>query len=968
MRKISIFLFLIPLLFSCKQKVEKLYQHDFEVVEGDDSNTLKYTLENGLSVYLSVNKTEPRIQTLIGVKAGSKFDPAETTGLAHYLEHMMFKGTDVLGTKDWESEKRLLDLIAAAYEEHRLETDPEKKTAIYAKIDSLSLEASKFAIANEYDKMVSALGAKGTNAYTSNEQTVYVNDIPSNEIEKWLKIEGERFQTLVLRLFHTELETVYEEFNRSQDNDGRWVYQAVLEGLLPNHPYGTQTTIGLGEHLKNPSMYNIHDYFNKYYVPNNVTICLAGDLDPDATIDLIEKYFSSWERQNLEPLVVPEDKPLTQPVVKEIFGPQQEMLYMGYKFPGVGTKEAMKVQLIDMLLANSQAGLIDIDLMLKQKVLSAGSFPQVLKDHTIHFLYGVPKEGQSLEEVRDLLLAEVEKIKRGEFDDWLLEAVVNDLKLSRIKSLESNSGRANLALDAFINELSLEEAIFDLDTMALITKEELVAFAKENYGENYAIAYKRMGVSDRHSVPKPQISAVEVDRESKSTFYLELDSMKSLSLEPKFIDFKKDISFDKLDEVEMAYVHNEQNEIFNLYYLVDIGSNTDKELALAIQYLPYLGTSKYSAEDLSKEFYRYGLEFGVNAGSDQVSVYLSGLEENLEKGLELFEHLLAEVQANSEVYVELVNDIEKARANAKLDKNTILRTGLASIAKYGMENPFTDRLSSASLQEMDVEKLSAKIKDLMKVKHRIFYYGSIPMEDAKAKIAKYHLKVSNLEELPAKKIFPELTKENAEVLYSNYDMQQVEILFLAKDEVYNPNLLAAANLFNEYFGAGLSSIVFQEIREKKALAYSAYSYYSSPSEAEKSHYVNAYIGTQADKLEEASKAMFELMNEMPKAQMQFDAAKEAVIKKLESDWTTGSSIYWAYERAKKLNLDYDVNQKIYEQVQAMSLEDLNHFFEKHIKGKQYSICVIGNEEKIDFKQLEQMGKLQKFSLEEIFAY
>ena len=970
MKNKLLILIAIACIASCttKKQVTQQYEHDFERVEGDPSNTLIYTLDNGLRVYLSVNEAEPRIQTLIAVKAGSKFDPSETTGLAHYLEHMMFKGTHKIGTKDWESEKVLLDEIAETFEAHKEESDSARKNALYARIDSLSLEASKFSIANEYDKMISSLGAKGTNAYTSNDETVYINDIPSNELKKWLMVEGERFQTLVLRLFHTELETVYEEFNRSQDSDRRWVYQGVLEGLLPNHPYGTQTTIGVGEHLKNPSMYNIHEYFNTYYVPNNIAICLSGDLDPDATIDWIEQYFGDWQAQDVPEFQMPRDEDLKEPIVKETFGPQQEMLYMGFKFDGAGTKESQMVSLIDMLLTNSQAGLIDINLNLKQKVLSAGSFPSVMKDHSIHFMYGIPKEGQTLEEVKDLLLAEIEKIKAGDFDDWLLEAVINDLKLSRIQGLESNRNRAFTMIDAFINDLEFADLVFELDSMAAITKEDIIDFANQYYTDNYVVSYKRMGESDRHSVPKPQITAVEVDRESQSDFYAAFDTVRSARLTPKFVDYESSISVSSLNDIELSYVQNENNQIFELYYIFDIGSNTDKELALAIQYLPYLGTSKYSAEELQKEFYRYGLEFGVNAGSDQVFVFLTGLEDNLDKGIELFEHVLANAQADSLVYRELVNDILKSRLNAKLDKGTILGKGLGAYAKYGADNPFTDRLSTEELENMDVDKLIAKIKELSTSEHRIFYYGQMTAADAKVIIAKHHTNSSDLTPFPEKKEYLELITSENKVFYTPYDMQQVELLFLSKDEVFNPELLASSRLFNEYFGAGLSSIVFQEIREKKALAYSAYSYMATPSNKDKSHYLNAYVGTQADKLSDATAAMFELMNNMPEAEMQFNAAKEAVIKKLESTWVTGSSVYWEYESARDLGLDYDVNRRIYEEVKNITLDDLKAFFDGHVKGKSYHICVIGKKENIDLDVLRSMGEFQELSLEEIFGY
>jgi zinc protease len=244
--KLVLMSFLLLIFISCTTNINKNYEakvitdangFTYETVADDPTGLRLYTLENGLKVYLSKNEEEPKIQTLIAVRAGSKYDPSDNTGLAHYLEHMVFKGTDKIGTQDFEKEAVYLKNISDLYEAHKVENDPEKKGSIYKEIDEVSQEASKISIANEYDKMVSSLGAEGTNAFTSNEQTVYVNKIPANELEKWLTLESERFSKLVLRLFHTELEAVFEEFNRGQDSDGRKQYFAVLKGLYPNHPY-----------------------------------------------------------------------------------------------------------------------------------------------------------------------------------------------------------------------------------------------------------------------------------------------------------------------------------------------------------------------------------------------------------------------------------------------------------------------------------------------------------------------------------------------------------------------------------------------------------------------------------------------------------------------------------------------------------------------------------------------------------
>jgi predicted Zn-dependent peptidase len=263
----------------------------YTTVKGDPLNARVYTLSNGLKVYLSVYKGEPRIQTYIAVKAGSKNDPADATGLAHYLEHMLFKGTDKFGTKEFSKEIVEVNKIEALYEVYRKTKDEAKRKKIYHEIDSISGVAATFAIANEYDKMTAAMGCRGTNAFTSVEQTVYVNDIPSNQLENWLTMEAERFRKPILRLFHTELEAVYEEKNRSLDSDENQAYESLMSSLFVNHNYGKQTTIGTIDHLKNPSMTEINKYFYKNYVPNNMAICMSGDFDPDKTIKIIEEKF-----------------------------------------------------------------------------------------------------------------------------------------------------------------------------------------------------------------------------------------------------------------------------------------------------------------------------------------------------------------------------------------------------------------------------------------------------------------------------------------------------------------------------------------------------------------------------------------------------------------------------------------------------------------------------------------------------
>lgn len=960
-------------LFGCAEEKPQapVEKYAYESVPNDPIGGRIYTLKNGLKVYLSVNKDEPRIQTFVAVRAGSKSDPKETTGLAHYLEHMMFKGTHKIGTSNWEEESVLLDQISDLYEKHRMTDDEEEKKAIYHMIDSISYEASKLTIPNEYDKMMSSIGASGTNAYTWVEQTVYVNNIPANELEKWMMLDSERFKTLVLRLFHTELEAVYEEFNRAYDRDGRKSWKAFNEGLFPTHPYGTQTTIGEGEHLKNPSMVNIHNYYNKYYIPNNIAICLSGDLDPDATMDLVTKYFGDWEAKPLDPWVAPELEPITEPIVKEAVGVQPEHFYLGYRLDGAGSEDALMAELLSGVLSNGMAGLIDLDLVQKQRVLSMSAFPVVMADYTIQGFYGAPKEGQPLEELKDLALAQLDSIKQGKFDDWLIDAVVKNAKLDEIRALESNRARADKFVDAFILGLDYEDVVHKYDNMAKITKQQLIDWTtKKLTDKNYVVVYKRNGKDkEMPKVDKPAITPIVINRDSSSEFTKEFMAKESGKLTPVFADYDKDIARNTInDQVPFSYVLNKDNELFSLYYVLDMGTDNDKLMGMAVNYLPFLGTDKYTAAELRKEFFKLGVDINVSAGRDKVYVSLSGLTESFEEGLALFEEVLANVEPDEQALNDMVANILKDRSDAKKDKNSIMRGGMLNYGKYGPVSPQTDILSEADLKAVKPEQLTDKLKQLTSYKHEVFYYGPMSEADALALISTKHQFPSQLNAYPEATVYTELSMDKNTVYFVDYDMVQAEIMMLSKADTYDPDIATYTYLFNEYFGAGLSSIVFQELRESKALAYSAYSYISTPRKKDESHYVLAYIGTQANKLNDATDAMLQLMSNMPEAADQFNNARDAAMKKIESDRTLGASVYWAAESAKRRGLDHDINKDIYQKLPSLQVTDLKKFFDEKVKDRNYTFLVLGKKEDLDMDALNKLGTVKELTLEEIFNY
>ncbi|MFT6814500.1 MAG: zinc protease [Sphingobacteriales bacterium] len=956
------------LISACTDK--KSSSRKYQSVKNDPTEARIYTLDNGLKVYLSVNKDEPRVQTLVAVKAGSKQDPADATGLAHYLEHMLFKGTSELATTNWEEEKAILQQISDLYEARRNTTDEGERTTIYQQIDSLSFIAAKFAIPNEYDKVVSGMGAKGTNAFTSFEQTVYINDIPSNEIQKWAELESLRFQDLVLRLFHTELETVYEEFNRGQDSDGRKMIFKMFEKMFKNHPYGTQSTIGTADHLKNPSMEKIHEYFVKNYIPNNMAIIMSGDIDPDKTIEIINETFGKWEKKETPVFTFTPEEPITGIIEGEVLGPQAENLMIGYRFGGGNTQDPIYLTVIDALLNNGQAGLIDLNLINQQKVLRANSFVYELKDYTGFFLSGYPRQGQSLDEVKDLLLEQIELIKTGNFDDYLLDAIIKDFRLSQMRTLESNQGRAFNMLDAFIMERDWEDQAQLLEKLKGITKEKLVEFANKNFKDNY-IYVKKLTGNDPSIVriQKPSITPLEINREDESVLYKRLDSIESGRITPLFVDYKSAINTASLENgLSFSSIENKTNEIFNLYYLFDMGTDNDKQLSIALDYLTYLGTDKYTSDELKKEFFKLGLSFDVFSSRDKVYIYLTGLQESFEEGVKLFEHILANVKVDETAFVNLSQDELKDRADTRLNKGSILFGAMNDYAKYGPKSPFTNKVSNKNIVEINPQDLVDKIKDLSNFKHRIFYYGPAKTSVVESVLEEHHMVSEELKDYPAAQKFETLATVSNKVYFVDYDMVQVEMMQISRSKMFDAKNIPLASIFGEYFGSGLSSIIFQEIREAKALAYSAYSGYSTPSSKDEYHYVTTYIGTQADKLVEATKAMNFLMNNMPETQEQFNAAKSAALKKIETDRITKTSIFFSYEAAKKIGFDYDYRKDVYDAIEKMTMADLKVFFDANIAGSTYSKLVIGKKKDMNMKVLKDMGAMQELTLDEIFNY
>ena len=967
MKKLALLAASIMLLVglgSCSRK--------YETVKGDPLKTKIYTLDNGLKVYMSVNKEEPRIQTYIAVRVGGKNDPADNTGLAHYLEHIMFKGTESFGTSDYQAEKVYLDQIEELFNVYKQTSDPDQRLAIYHQIDSLSYQASQIAIPNEYDKLMSVIGASGSNAFTSNDVTCYTEDIPSNQIENWAKIQSDRFKNLVVRGFHTELEAVYEEFNMYLNDDQENAMIAIDSVLFKNHPYGKQTVIGTQEHLKSPSITAIKKQKATYYVPNNVAICVSGDFDPKNMVKIIEQYFGDWQpNPDIPELKYDPEAPITFPVEKDVYGTEAEFVMMSWRYPGGKDFRQNEISsLVSEILYNGQAGLIDMDVNQKQRTLMTGAMAYDRVDYGELMFYGYPKDGQTLEEVRDIILEEVEALRSGNFDDDLVDAVKANLKLAYMRSIENNRARVNMFMESFIAGLDWKDYIGSMDRISKLTKEDVVAWAQKYLApESYALAYKRQGVNPKsNKIEAPKITAIATNRDKQSAFLTEVQNSVVAPIEPVFVDYSKDLStLSVKDGVDMVYKKNETNDIAQLVFRFYKGLYSDPALGLAFDYLDYLGTPDRSAEDIAKQEYGLACSHSFNVSSTSTSYSVSGLAENIGKSLQIVEDLMANAVPDEEILQSLKFNELSSRMVAKQTQSSC-NSALRNYVMYGPEYVAATTLTNDQVMAITSEELLSKVKEFLGYAHEALYYGPDSEKAVKTLLTDVHKTAASPEKLERQYISKRRVTA-PEVFLAPYESRQFNyIQFSDRGEAFDKGAAADIELFNAYFGGGMNTVVFQEMREARALAYSASAYLSSPSTLKDDYSFYAQIGSQNDKLVQAVEAFDQIINDMPLSDSGFDIAKSNVESTLRTQRTVGAGVLNSYLAAKDLGLTEPLAKTVFESLDKLSLDDLSATQRKWIKDRTYVYGILGDNTDLDMDFLKTLGPVHSLTLEDIFGY
>ena len=927
--------------------------------------TKTYHLDNGLKVVLCENHDQPEIYGAVYVHAGSKNDPIDATGMAHYFEHIMFKGTDRIGTIDWEKEKVYLDSISMMYDQLHETTDPAARQAIQMKINELSIASTDYAIPNEVDVILTQMGGKGLNAGTSYDQTMYFNTFPSNQLSKWMDVYVERFRNPVFRLFQSELEAVYEEKNMYGDSPINAFQEYMFKETFGEHPYG-RPVIGYTEHLKNPQPSKMREFYNTYYVANNMTLILVGDFNIEETEPMIAEKFGTWRKGELPKQPTYTLPKFNGPTVKEV---RMTPIKMGaLVFPGIKNSDPdlVPLSMACSIFFNGETGLVD-KLTLDGKLMAAMLMPLSLEDQGANLMLIIPKLlGQSHEEAEALVFECLDQLKRGDFSDDLFEAVRMDQLMGRLRATEDLNKLANLFLEMEQTGQSYEEFLAETERIKKITKEEVVAIANKYFGNDYLDIRSKMGFPDKDKVEKPNWKPLEAKNTNmKSDFAKMIEAEEVPEVTPQVIKFGEDVKITNIsDGFKLYSAINPANDVFVLNFYFNYGTLDNPDLEIASEYLSLQGTETKPFQEFALELQKMGASIYTYTDDNYFQVRISGFDADLEKLLELCHEKLYN-PSNDESQIKTMADAAKMGIQTQKEDASTWARAVRAYAWYGDKSSYLDHSSIKEWSKRSGNEFLAMIAKALQYDGFVTYSGN-QYPDVLAQSIKNHfiLPLKPLKGEETVQVEKQYTKP--QVFFApNKKFRQSNIWFYVPGEKLNLEDEAMAGLFSKYFGTDMYSIVFQEIREFRSLGYTAYASFSYDDLERKPGYLYGFLGTQGDKTFDGIDAFSSLIKDMPERVEKFNASKEALLKSRASNYITfrnkpSSVRYWMWK-----GYDHDPRAEVTEIIRKAEFKDVVGFYNRMIKDRPVIIMMSGPKS-VKAKDLAKYGEVTKLKYKNIF--
>ena len=942
--------------------------------QAEDLNALKvkeYRLENGLTVWLNEDHSQPKVFGAVVVKAGAKDCP--DTGIAHYFEHMMFKGTDRIGTLDYESEKVLLDSIAMKYDELAMTEDTAARARLQKEINELSIRSSEYVIPNEFNRLINRFGGSGLNAATSYDATIYFNTFSPQYMVQWAEINSERLINPVFRLFQSELETVYEEKNMYGDFIGGQVMDTLMARYFGPHPYA-YPIIGSTKNLKNPRLTEMHKFFEDYYVASNMALILSGDFDAQQVMPILEKAFSRIRSGNApkqEKVMLP---PFNGRETMKVKFPIPFIKAMGLGFRGVSANHEDQVALnIAVNLLNNANGTGYLDkLMVEHKLMGALAINESMNEAGILAVAIMPKLLiQSYSSAEKMVWDEINRVKNGDFSDEMFNSLKLEQKRQYASSLENIDSRATIMMNLFSQGKSWNDYLNEVARIESITKEDVVRVAQKYFSNNYLCVTKSTGKYPKDNLPKPAFSpVVPRNADASSSYAKQLEKIPEQQVAPRIIDFEKDVKTSKLTPLVTLYTTpNPLNDIFTLNISYGIGALEQPELMQLTNYLQLLGTESLSFEQFRSRLQSIGSTLAFDVTPDAFVMKVTGFDNHIDETMELVGDFIRHAKADDKKLRQIVDDA-KVSEKAFFKSGDNVASALLEQVKYGDQSRYLRKLSLSQIKKLKGKDMLAIYDKVRSVQCDLHYCGTLPVEKVIGTI-RQHLPLERTTVASNSPYYRELKQYDRPTVFfiDMPDMAQSIVYGYVKgDPVDDKASRHASRLFSVYFGGDMSSLMFQEIREFRSFAYRTSGRYQLPNHAHKgtAGSFTAMLSTQSDKTLDALGVLDSLIREMPLKPERMEAVKQTLVNRINNDYPPFRNLSEKVASARMEGFDRDPAEEFLRDIATMDMQDIFRFYREQICGRPVVYVIAGNRKRIDMKKLAEYGTIVKVKKKEIY--
>lgn len=931
----------------------------------------EYTLDNGLTVWLNEDHSQPKIFGAVVVKAGSKDCP--DTGIAHYFEHMMFKGTDKIGTIDYEAEKVLLDSITARYDELAATEDEAERARIQKEINELSIQSSDYVIPNEFNRLISKYGGSGLNAATSYDATVYFNSFSPQYIAQWAEINSERLLNPVFRLFQSELETVYEEKNMYGDFIGGPVMDRLLARYFTPHPYA-YPIIGSAKNLKNPRLTEMRKFFEEYYVASNMGLILSGDFDTETVLPILEKTFS-----RIRPGKTPKREVVALPPFKgkekmEIKFPLIFLKAMGLGFRGVPADHEDKAALaiaVNMLNNANGTGYLD-RLMVERKIMASMAMNESMNEAGILAILVLPKlMFQSYGKAEKLIWKEINRIKEGDFTDEVFNSLKQEQHRQYASNLENIDSRARIMMSLYSQGKSWNDYLEEVSRINALTREDVIRVARKYFSDNYLCVTKKTGKYPKDYLKKPPFDpVVPKNSEATSKYARQLEQLPVQEVEPHFIDLQKDVQSTQLAPLAALYITpNPVTDVFTLNMIYQIGTLEQPKLMILANYLQFLGTDSLPFQEFRTRLQVLGSTLSFDTNDKQFIIRITGFDNHFEETVKLAGDFIMHVKADNNQISQVINEA-KVTEKAFFESSDNIANAMLEKVKYGEQSRYLKKLSLSEIKKLKGKDLLDVFADVRKRECDLHYCGTwaadqvarqikatLPLQEITVGLKEPYHREAQVYDKPAV-YFMDMPTASQSIVFGFVNGE-------ATDDMQSRH---ASRLFSVYFGGDMSSLMFQEIREFRSLAYRVSGRYILPpyNLPGKTGEFVTMLSTQSDKTLDAMKVMNSLICEMPEKPERISTVKQSIVNQVNNDFPSFRDLSEKVAAIRRNGFEDDPNRALLSGISGMNMQDIIRFYRHTIRLKPVVYVIVGNESHIDMEKLSEYGEVIKLKKRDIY--